>query len=216
MSLSTEIQRLNPSAIISLYELSNYDESGEVFCFTNIGNVVWGGRTYQALPCESQDWEFSSKGTLPRPKIRISNVGGLISILLNQYNDLIGAKLTRRRTLARYLMNSALSNEEFPPDIYTVSRKVSENKRVVEFELTSVLDMEENFLPRRVILSNFCSWQYRSSECSYTGGAVARVDDTPTSDLSQDACGKRLSSCKLRFGSAALPYGAFPGATRNQ
>ena len=27
-----------------------------------------------------------------------------------------------------------------------------------------------------------------------------------------DVCGKRLTSCQLRFGSANLPYGAFPGA----
>lgn len=216
MGLSAEIQRLNPSAIISLYELSNYSDSNDVFHFTNIGNVNWNGKTYQALPVESDGWEFSSKGTLPRPKIRISNVGGLTSILLNQYNDLIGAKLTRRRTLARYLMNSSLGNEEFPPDIYTVSRKVSENKKVVEFELTSVLDMEDSYLPRRIVLSNFCSWQYRSSECSYTGGAVADVSDVPTTDLTQDRCGKRLNSCKLRFGSGALPFGSFPGVTRNQ
>lgn len=214
MSLAAEIQRLNPSQIVSLYELSDYGELDGFFCFTNIGNVVWQGQVYQALPVEAEGFEFTGKGTLPRPKIRITNVGGLLSILLNQYDDLIGAKLTRRRTLARYLMNSALGDEEFPPDIYTVSRKVSENKRVVEFELTSVLDMEESYLPRRIILASFCSWQYRSSECSYTGGAVARVDDMPTSNLSEDACGKRLSSCKLRFGSAALPFGGFPGAAR--
>jgi hypothetical protein len=28
----------------------------------------------------------------------------------------------------------------------------------------------------------------------------------------QDVCGKRLSSCKLRFGAIDLPFGAFPGA----
>jgi hypothetical protein len=34
-----------------------------------------------------------------------------------------------------------------------------------------------------------------------------------TSELfQQDVCGKRLNSCKLRFGATELPFGAFPGA----
>lgn len=71
------------------------------------------------------------------------------------------------------------------------------------------------FLPRRQIIPNICWWAYRGADCQYTGGPVARADDTATSDPQLDDCGKRLASCKLRFGAfAPLPFGGFPGAGR--
>jgi phage-related protein len=53
--------------------------------------------------------------------------------------------------------------------------------------------------------------QARQSAESALNAALAAL---PTSDalFRQDVCGKRLSSCKLRFGARDLPYGAFPGA----
>jgi lambda family phage minor tail protein L len=58
------------------------------------------------------------------------------------------------------------------------------------------------------------TWRYRDPEgCGYAGGAVAKVDDTATTDLAQDDCSRRVSGCKLRFGATAeLPIGIFPGA----
>ncbi|WP_407667109.1 phage minor tail protein L [Myxococcus guangdongensis] len=44
--------------------------------------------------------------------------------------------------------------------------------------------------------------------CGYEGPPVAKADDTPTADPAQDRCGKRLASCKTRFGATSvLPYG---------
>ena len=43
-------------------------------------------------------------------------------------------------------------------------------------------------------------------------GRARAGDDQPTSDPANDRCGKRLASCKLRFGAyAELPFGGFPG-----
>jgi lambda family phage minor tail protein L len=42
---------------------------------------------------------------------------------------------------------------------------------------------------------------------------VADANDAATSDSTKDVCGKRLTSCKLRFGqNNPLPYGGFPAA----
>ena len=49
-------------------------------------------------------------------------------------------------------------------------------------------------------------------ECGYTGTDYWTANDEEVSSASSDVCGKRLTSCKLRFGSTAeLPYGSFPG-----
>lgn len=229
MAIEREIQRLNPSSVIQLFELSNYGDDStpsgygysppdNVFRFTNVGDVSWRGQFYQALPCECSGFEFSGKGTLPRPRISISNVGGTIGQLLFLYGDLVGATLTRRRTLRRFLTAQTVNHPslEFRPDMYIIARKVKENKQLIEFELLSALDQENVFLPKRQILASACTWLYRGSECGYVGPPVARADDSPAYSDAEDVCGKRLSSCKLRFGSdAALPFGSFPGVIRN-
>src|SRR3546814_18403294 len=61
------------------------------------------------------------------------------------------AKLTRRRTLAKYLdgMPDADPDEEFPPEIWFIEQKVGETSEAVEFELASAMDFQGVQLPRR-------------------------------------------------------------------
>ena len=81
------------------------------------------------------------------------------------------------------------------------------------FELASKFDLAGQKLPKRQIVANVCQWVYRSSECSYTGSNYFDVNGNTVSTLAADVCGKRVESCKLRFGSnAELPFGSFPGA----
>lgn len=211
-----ELQSLNPSQIVELYELSQFNPAdlSQTIYFTNERiPVTWQGITYQPVPVESSGWEYKGSGTLPRPTMRVSNIGSIVSHITRPYNDLIGAKLVRRRTLAKYLDDQpTASDAEFQPEVYYVQRKVGENNVAIEFELNSVFDLEGMKIPRRRMLSNICLWRYRGPECGYTGGPVADIWDNPTTDPNNDRCGKRLDSCKLRFGAnSELPFGGFPG-----
>lgn len=108
-------------------------------------------------------------------------------------------------------------NARFPDEIWYIDRKSAENNMIVEFELASKYDLAGVMLPRRQLISNLCQWRYRSAECGYTGAGGWDANDAPVSDPSYDACGKRVSSCKLRFGeNAELPFGGFPGAGLTQ
>ena len=79
------------------------------------------------------------------------------------------------------------------------------------------VDLPNAFLPQRQLIGNCCQWQYRSSECSYTGSNYFNKDDVVVSTLAADVCGKRLSSCKKRFGeNGVLPFGSFPTAGKTQ
>lgn len=220
MPKEAELQKLQQPAIIQLFVLTEYDRTnlGATFRFTNEPqNITWQGQVYQALPIQATGFEFKSNGALPRPKLRVENIGGLIASLISQYYDLVGSKLIRKRTLSIYLdgQPQADPTAEFPDDIYYISRKSLENNELVEFELASSLDLEEVELPRRRILRNLCRWVYRDANCQYTGGPVATVLDEPTSDPALDQCSKTLTGCKFRFGeNGPLNTGAFPGAIR--
>jgi lambda family phage minor tail protein L len=47
---------------------------------------------------------------------------------------------------------------------------------------------------------------------SITGNKYFNENDIIVTDASQDRCGKRLTSCRLRFGTQVLPFGGFPSA----
>jgi lambda family phage minor tail protein L len=99
----------------------------------------------------------------------------------------------------------------FPAEVYYIDRKSAETRDVVEFELAAAFDLVGVRAPKRQCISNICQWVYRSAECSYTGTAYFTENDVATT-VSNDVCGKRLSSCKARFGSTAqLPFGSYPG-----
>lgn len=97
--------------------------------------------------------------------------------------------------------------------MWFLERKSQETKEVVTWELSNAINFQGQKLPARQIIANNCPWKYRSTECGYTGGPVADINDNATDDPERDACGKRLASCKLRFGEhGELPFGAFVAA----
>jgi lambda family phage minor tail protein L len=224
--IESDVQKLAPGAIVDMFELDATTIGGSVIRWHNgvnaLGNdVVWQGNSYTRFPVEASGFQRSGKGTLPRPVLKVANVSGLTGALARELGDLCGAKVTRRRTFVKYLdaVNFAGGvNPQadplcgFPDEVWFVDRKASENGVFIEFELAAAFDVAGVKLPRRQCVQNVCTWGYRSAECGYTGGPVADKNDAPTSDPALDQCGKRLLSCKKRFGEFdQLNFGSFPG-----
>jgi lambda family phage minor tail protein L len=185
------------------------------------GNIVFNSQTYSRVPIKADGFEYTNTGTLPRPTLAVSNLSSTISALLllvnatTAGNDLGGAEVRRIRTLKKYLdgESAADPNAQFPQERWFIDRKSSETRDSVTFELASKFDLAGQKIPRRQIIANVCQWKYRSSECSYTGSNYFDANGNTVSTLAQDVCGKRVASCKLRFGeNGELPFGSFPGA----
>lgn len=226
--IKSDIQKLNPGSIVELYQLDT-TKAGDPNTYylhngvNELGNsVVFDGNRYTRFPVIASGFDKTGQGPIPRPKVQIANVTGLIGALAKELGDLVGSKLTRIRTFSRYLdavnfpggVNpEADPNQVLDRETWFVDRKSSENKVFIEFELAAAFDVQGVMLPRRQVVQNVCTWQYRSAECSYAGGPVADKNDAPTSDPAKDRCGKRLQSCRIRFGALnELPFGGFPSA----
>ena len=112
------LQEINPGAVIELFTLeldATLHGSTTIYRFHNganlnaNGEIVWAGNSYLRFPIECTGFEFTGTGTLPRPTISVSNIFGTLTAIMQDVNqttvgnDLNGAKLTRIRTLARYL-----------------------------------------------------------------------------------------------------------------
>lgn len=434
MSLSSELQSLSPSTLLTFYTLDYTNIPGGAVLNFHAGTnefrqpVVWQGVTYTPMPIEAEGFDASAKGTMPRPKLRVSNINGVLSPSVKSFDDFVGAKVIRRRTFLKYLdtvnfptqvtsqtgtnqlssaydltpggaggwtnsgmltvsnpssywgppndelkatslipslvdqehyvektisvvagqpvtfsfwglptawfrylrirfmASSAFATEKYatfdfsdvavanksadgtativdtidtpvdrgykrvsltatpdasgtatvriqfvnpydandltfaniasiwgfwviglqlenggltgfveptgvtvttggnptadpnqylPDDTWFVERKLSENRQVIEFELSSAFDLMGQQLPNRQIIQNSCPWKYRGTECGWTGGYVD-INNNFVSDPTQDVCSKTLTACRTRFGSYGAPvrFGGFPGATR--
>jgi lambda family phage minor tail protein L len=228
-SVYEDLSILAPSAIIELFELTlntTLHGSSDTYrwhngCNANVtGNIVWNSNTYIRLPIKADGFDYTNTGTLPRPTLTVANLDSTISTLLilvnatTPGNDLGGATVKRIRTLKKFLDGEATADPhaKFPDEIWYVDRKASESRDAVSFELASKFDMAGMMLPKRQLIANVCQWNYRSAECGYTGSNYWDANDDRVTTLASDVCGKRVESCKLRFGATAeLPFGSFPG-----
>ena len=220
----SDVQSLAPGALVELFTLDATPKGGSLLRWSNdvnaLGNdIVFSGNSYSRFPVEANGFEKTGTGSLPRPTLRVANVSGLVSAMIAQLDGLVGCKVTRTRIFSKYLdavnfpggVNPlADPNAAFTPEVWYIDRKASENGIFVEFELAAAFDVSGVLLPRRQCIQNVCTWQYRSAECGYTGTQYFDRLDKPAT-LANDACGKRLQSCELRFGvNAELPFGGFP------
>ena len=186
----SELNKINPSSIIELFELEltvglhipagNPNNLDTVFRFhaganlNNFGQIKFNNNLYQRVAVQIEGFQDTSTGTIPRPTLTFSNLGGItkdgtvmtmsdflaIVNLTTPGNDLLDAKVTRLMPLA-----SALDNDNFVGDnpfgtpstdrlqdrIYFIDRKSVENRQVVQFELVSVLDMQNKKIPARIV-----------------------------------------------------------------
>tara|TARA_Y100000401_G_scaffold34464_1_gene25754 strand:- start:562 stop:1143 length:582 start_codon:yes stop_codon:yes gene_type:complete len=171
----SDIQKINPSAIIELFTLTldnTLHGATTVYRFhagTNLdanGKIVWAGNDYLRFPVQATGFAYQ-RGQLPRPTLTVSNMGtpsiSAILLTVNQTtagNDLTGAKVVRIRTMARFLDAANFSgstnpfgtpdpNAEFPQEIYYIDRKSAENREIVSWELAAVFDLAGIRSPKR-------------------------------------------------------------------
>ena len=179
----TDLQKINPSSVIELFTLqlsTALHGANTIYRFhagTNYNSnadIIWAGNTYNKMPIQAEGFAYQ-RGQLPRPNLTVSNALGTITAILltvnetTAGNDLIGATVTRIRTLARYLdaanfpgssnpFGTPDPTAEFPQEIYKIDRKSAENREIVTFELAAVLDLAGVRAPKRQCTrSNFPS-----------------------------------------------------------
>ncbi|AMO48894.1 Lambda-like phage minor tail protein L [Enterobacter sp. FY-07] len=187
--------------------------------------VWWQGKEYSAWPYEIEGLEKSTSGSGAQPKLSVANLDASITALCLAYDDLLQAKVTIHDTLAQYLdaQNFEGGNPTADPlqeklQVWYIDAKSSETNEVVEFALSSPMDLQGLMIPTRQ-LHSLCSWcirgQYRSGNgCDYAGTRYFDKNNNAVGDPSLDECNGTLTACKLRFGEGnELSFGGFPGTS---
>lgn len=195
-----DVQLLDPGAIWEGYILDTTSLGGSVYYLTAMGAATWQGYAYANFPILAEGFERNTSGKLPRPKITVANVDGAVGALVRDAQDLVGSKVTRKRTFAKYLDGQPAADPTagFQDESFWIERKSLETAEAIEFELVTALDLDGLRLPRRIIQATVCPWVFKGAECGYAGG-----DST---------CTKTLAACQAKFGASPARFGGFPGA----
>ena len=132
------------------------------------GDIVWQSNTYSRMPCQATGFKYSGKGLLPRPTLTFSNLLGTITTIILRVNlttpfiDLQRAKVTRRRTLSRFLDATNFPSSvnpygtpdptaELPREVYFIDKKATENRNIVEFEMVTSFDLAGVGAPKKLV-----------------------------------------------------------------
>ncbi len=248
MSLNSDYQKLEPGNAVRLFSVDGTAfGTGEVLRFHNHNvpyteaelvaaggdesklpakSIWWQGQEYKAWPCQIEGIEASTSGSSAQPKLSVANLDGSITALCLAYDDLLQAKVTIHDTLAQYLDarnfpggNPTADATQEKLQVWYIDAKTSETNEVVEFALSSPMDLQGLMIPTRQ-LHSVCTWcirgKYRSGDgCDYAGTRYFDKFGNPVSDPSLDECSGLIGTgCKPRFGeNEELPFGGFPGTS---
>ena len=229
--IHVETSKAKQDAIIIMFEIDLQHLGLGVFRFTatntGVGAVKFNGNEYQPAPIEAEGFAWDGVGTMPRPTLNIVAKDLHFLNMVVDADDLVGSEVRRIKTFRKYLDDGSApgSNISFPVDVFEIERKSVQTRSALSFELSMTLDQQGVKLPRLLVLRDTCvhryrywignKWQYREVSCPYVGTRYFKSNGDATSLQSEDACGKRISDCKLRFGaSAVLPRLSFPGVDR--
>lgn len=247
MSLNSDYQKLEPGNAVRLFSVDGTAfGTGEVLRFHSHNvphteaeivaaggdesklpakSIWWQGQEYKAWPCQIEGIEASTSGSSAQPKLSVANLDGSITALCLAYDDLLQAKVMIHDTLAQYLDarnfpggNPTADATQEKLQVWYIDAKTSETNEVVEFALSSPMDLQGLMIPTRQ-LHSLCTWcirnKYRTGDgCDYAGTRYFDKNNNPVDDPSRDECNGTLTACKLRFGDGnELSFGGFPGTS---
>ena len=186
--ITTDLQSQSvDSALVELYELDlgngtilffhpGLEENITTVKFHPVGQPGSTPNEYLAMPIMMDGVEANADGASNRPTLTVANVSSLFRGLLDDeeftFEDLIGTRITRRQTFAKYLDggSDAATPFEFPIQTYLIDRVSSETSVGVTFELAAPFDVSGIKLPNRIVVGKYCTWLYQGYETANKGG----------------------------------------------
>lgn len=238
-----EALSLNPSAIIDLFEIEQFAPDLPTLYFTSSikglnedgsvivdpQNIVFAGKTYQAIPVQFNGGEVSATGPIGEPTISLFLFGNgetaLDSPLLaamEAADYFHGKPIIHRRTFARFL--GAHSNQEMAQvqQWYINAINFDTGSGIVQFSLRHDISFKRGVVPARKALRNICPFTYRywenerfiypDSPCDYRGNKYFDENGNQVSNPKKDVCSHHIDTGAKPRG--CTNCGAMPGVEK--
>lgn len=104
-TITEDMQQLTPGNLVTWFELDASEIGGGVIRFhgnQGMPTGYWQNNEYAPWAISAEGFARTSDQQ-PTPKLMVGNVDGSISLLCLSYEDLVGAKVIRRRTFTKYI-----------------------------------------------------------------------------------------------------------------
>lgn len=159
-AIAIESNKLNPDTYLELFDFDATSIEGTVLYFTNTPTannttITWKGNAYYPLPFEISGIGSKGDGSSPnRPTISISNVNTLLLAMVQSMGNLVGMRITRWRTFAKFIDTGSEANSamHFPKETWIITKKTTHTKFGISFEMSHPADRPGLRLPRELIL----------------------------------------------------------------
>lgn len=159
MTISQDLNSMNPSPYWCGYIIDlNPCGINQVFRLSASTDYTVGFGSYGTFipfPIQATGFE-NTGGQAPQPVLTISNATKVIQPYVQQYNDLVRAKVTRIRTLTKYLDSGSSPDDtqHMPVDVYYIEQKTKHDKFTFTFKLANALDLPFVKLPLSQVLKD--------------------------------------------------------------
>ena len=131
------VTQIEQSAMLDLYEVDLSRFGGNVYRFHDGMNgllkpVIWQGNRYDPYPVQVTGLSMTAQGASARPKMTFANIDGLLTAINNDYDDALGAIVTRRQVMEQYLdaVNFPDGNNQADPSREAVQKFVIEQREI--------------------------------------------------------------------------------------
>lgn len=247
-SLDLYVREVELGGEVELYEIdySNF-EGGSILRLTpsliqGRTSIGFNGEAYLSHPVKLEGIQWDGKSGPSQPTLTLAELNGMAASLVDGFDDLMGAKITRYRTYERYLdyvtgVTDPLKDmigvepdfdQRFPDEVYYFEQvKTMVPGEAVVFGLSTLSDIRNQKIPGRNVIKRICVRPYRrpdpanpgefiqsprSFKCPYVGNDYFDLNDQPTTP-ERDRCSRLETGCKLRFPNGPLPTYAFPSVS---
>lgn len=136
---------LESKGIRDFYKLELLDGANSVMYLSPYDQANWLGQTWETIQCKLTDYTQNSTGEQSRPKFAVVNPSGLFSLWVER-GAVDGATLTRYQVL---LSDLEAGVNAYTKRVWTVSKVLSLNTKMLTVELRSMLDGPNFMLPSR-------------------------------------------------------------------
>lgn len=140
---------LNPIGVNQIIRLTPHSET----------NILWRGNTYVPFPIMASGSDRATNQAPGRVTLSASTASTVLTAVMLQYGDLVGAKVRRWRTLSLYLDGkpTADPNQHFPIEEYIIINRDSLSQEGISWTLANTLDKPGLVIPRRQCLRDIAS-----------------------------------------------------------
>lgn len=152
MPVTAQSQSLTNTNV--LYEFLTVDATMYTGPFIRlVGNsstpITFGGNVYEPRPFEGTGYKRDSRGTSPQPQIKLFDGDGLVTGILDLYNDLINCPVSRFYVSGENLSDPLAYSI---PETFLVNAYTSDTAtREVIITLRSILEGVDSKIPRRLL-----------------------------------------------------------------